>query len=89
MPPIAGTYSARVFCNDGNGNVANTTSTVLAVTQPATPGGSGPGGPSVIVTGGDDCEFSIVRPTNGFVNTLCRTATTSGSFECVTRAWKE
>lgn len=26
-PPLAGTYSAKVYCTDGNGNTANTTST--------------------------------------------------------------
>ncbi len=83
-PPVPGTYNARVFCTDGNGNIANTTSTVFTVTQafPASNRGSGGSAP-VSSTGGDDCEFSIVRPTNGFVNTLCRTGTVSSSFEFV------
>lgn len=83
-PPIAGTYSAKVYCTDGNGNIANTTSTVFTVTQTVSSGGGGGGGGGTItITQGDHCDFSIVRPTNGFVNTLCPAGQVSGNFEFV------
>ena len=83
-PPIAGTYSARVFCTDGNGNVANTSGTVFTVTASAGAGGGGGGGGSTItIVQGDRCDFSIVRPTNGFVNTLCPTGGRSANFSFV------
>lgn len=43
-PPLAGTYAARAFCVDGNGNSANTTSIPFTASQTASGGGGGGGG---------------------------------------------
>lgn len=70
-----------LFCTDGNGNTVNSSSTVFTVTAAASPGGGG--GSTITILQGDHCDFSIIRPTIGFVNTLCPTGRTSGSFEFV------
>ena len=43
-------------------------------------GVGGGGGSTTVITVGGACEFGIERPTNGFVNTLCRTGERSNTF---------
>jgi hypothetical protein len=76
-PPLAGTYGAMAYCLDANSNQASTTSLNFLVSMPVQASNGG-GGSSAIATG---CDFQILTPVNGFINTLCKIGAQSSQFE--------
>ncbi len=79
-PPAAGTYSVKVYCTDGNGNTASTSTTSFTASAPGTVITSSGGGGGDANT--DGCTFKILQPQEGTsaTNPFCPLGGTSKPF---------